>query len=76
MRTAFALLLICLTSTAYARYLSAEPHSGTLGPGKVVLVDNGKCGAGKVLQLTGVEGASDFAANRHRKCIEKPDHGK
>ena len=75
----FAAILICTTSGAYAQYLSAEPPPGALGVGQVVLVDNGQCGKGKVLQVTGGNNMSGVGSQvtkglsgRQRKCVKKP----
>jgi hypothetical protein len=59
-----------------AQVLTKEPPAGQLPAGAVVLVDDGKCGKGKIKQVTGgsnMRGGQMVAggSGRTRKCIPK-----
>jgi hypothetical protein len=69
-----------LTTSASAQMLmKTEPPRGQLKTGQTVLVDNGKCGPGKVLQVTGgyfTGGRSSVTSNaggaRKYECVARP----
>lgn len=65
MRTVFAALFLCAVAqpALSQTFLKSEPH--TLAPFATVYVDNGKCGAGKVLQVKGAVGA----IQRKKTCV-------
>lgn len=46
------------------------PQDGVLSPGEVVLVDDGRCPAGEVKQVTGGNKAKNIP--REVKCVPKP----
>jgi hypothetical protein len=46
------------------------PKDGVLSPGEVVLVDDGRCPAGEVKQVTGGNKAKNIP--REVKCVPKP----
>jgi hypothetical protein len=46
------------------------PQDGVLSPGEVVLVDDGRCPAGEVKQVTGGNKAKNVP--REVKCVPKP----
>ena len=46
------------------------PKDGVLSPGEVVLVDDGRCPAGEVKQVTGGNKAKSIP--REVKCVPKP----
>jgi hypothetical protein len=56
------------------RVLTREPPMGALKPGQVVFVDDGSCGAGRILRVTGgdhrkVGGRGNV--ERQRRCVPK-----
>jgi len=69
MRTVFAVALLCFASApclaqdATPTFLKREPYF--LPPSSVVFVDNGTCGVGKVLKVTGALGA----IRRKKVCV-------
>ena len=69
-----AIALVIIGNTAHAQ-LTQEPARGQLGPGEVVLVDDGTCGKGKIKQVTGgsdrVGGQKVAGSPRIRKCIAR-----
>jgi hypothetical protein len=63
-------------SLCNAQALKKEPGAGQLPAGSVVLVDDGKCGKGKIKQVTAgsnMSGGQMIAGGspRTRKCIPK-----
>ena len=46
------------------------PKDGALSPGEVLLVDDGRCPAGEVKQVTGGNKAKNIP--REVKCVPKP----
>ncbi len=63
---AFALVCMagpCLAESPSPNFLKKEPYF--LSPYSVVYVDNGTCGVGKVLKVTGERGA----VRRKRLCV-------
>jgi hypothetical protein len=69
MRTVVALALLCsvsapcLAQELSPNFLKKEPYF--LSPWSVVYVDNGSCGVGKVLKVTGGSGA----LRRKKTCV-------
>lgn len=69
MRTVVALALLCTVSAPCLaqemspNFLKKEPYF--LSPWSVVYVDNGSCGVGKVLKVTGALGA----LRRKKACV-------
>ena len=58
--------LILLAGTAHAQtVVKREPPMGTMRPGDVLLVDNGKCPKGQILRVT----AGSFGAIRGGKGV-------
>lgn len=55
---------------ALAVLLKQVPKDGVLSPGEVVLVDDGRCPAGEVKQVTGGNKAKNVP--REVKCVPKP----
>lgn len=55
--------IACLASGLSPNFLKKEPYF--LAPYSVVFVDNGACGVGKVMKVTGERGA----VRRKRVCI-------
>lgn len=60
-----------------AQVLKKEPGAGQLPAGSVVLIDDGKCGKGKIKQVTAgsnMSGGQMIAGGspRTRNCIPKP----
>ncbi|WP_369413035.1 DUF6719 family protein [Antarcticirhabdus aurantiaca] len=50
------------------RIVSSEPPAGTLATGTKVLVDDGSCEAGQILQVTG----STKGVPRKKECVPRP----
>lgn len=69
MRSVFAVLFVCVVSEpCLAQYVSQnflkrEPHF--LSPYSVVFVDNGMCGVGNVMKVTGALGSM----RRKKVCV-------
>ena len=71
------LLLSCVFLTSCiggSDILSAEPASGTLRAGQVILVNDGRCPIGQVSQITGGDNLVGRAGTipRTRACVVKP----
>jgi hypothetical protein len=63
--------LAALAATgAFAEMPRQMPKDGVLSPGEVVLVDDGRCPAGEVKQVTGGNKAKNIP--REVKCVPKP----
>jgi hypothetical protein len=63
-----------LASTSFAQTLKQEPPMGKLQEGQRVLVDNGKCPAGQIMEVTGgnhVKVGGKKQIERSRRCIPK-----
>jgi hypothetical protein len=67
---AFALFVSLTSTVAFADLPRQVPKDGTLSPGEVVLVDDGRCPAGEVKQVTGGNKAKNIP--REVKCVPKP----
>jgi hypothetical protein len=67
---AFALFVSLTSTVAVADMPRQVPKDGTLSPGEVVLVDDGRCPAGEVKQVTGGNKAKNIP--REVKCVPKP----
>lgn len=72
-------LVVCLVAViaaapASAQVLKQEPPMGKLKPGEKVLVDNGKCPAGQIQEVTGGDhrkvGGKDQIV-RTRRCVTR-----
>jgi hypothetical protein len=69
-----------LTGPALAQQiLRAEPPPGKLATGEVILVDDGRCPAGQVREVTGIRqrtrdslASADPSATRSRRCVQRP----
>ena len=77
----FAVVLAAGAGQAHAaaNMLKQEPAKGTLSPGKVVYVDDGKCPKGQVKQITGGQISSNTKRNlgaantrREKACVPRP----
>lgn len=72
MRRVFAVLLVCVVSapclaqSISSNVLKREPHF--LSPYSVVFVDNGMCGVGNVMKITGALGSM----RRKKICVPVP----
>ena len=63
--------LMSLVATGTTAELPRQmPKDGVLSPGEVVLVDDGRCPAGEVKQVTGGNKAKNIP--REVKCVPKP----
>ncbi|MGS5088785.1 DUF6719 family protein [Hydrogenophaga sp. A37] len=69
--------LFCLAALAWLSATGASadmpkqmPQDGVLSPGEVVLVDDGRCPAGEVKQVTGGNKVKNIP--REVKCVPKP----
>lgn len=63
--------LLSLTAAGASAELPRQvPKDGTLSPGEVVLVDDGRCPAGEVKQVTGGNKAKNIP--REVKCVPRP----
>jgi hypothetical protein len=58
------------STMAFAEMPKQMPKDGVLSPGEVVLVDDGRCPAGEVKQVTGGNKAKNIP--REVKCVPKP----
>lgn len=73
----FAVSLILLAGPAAAQQIhSREPAKGLIGPGQKVLVDNGRCPRGQILEVTGGtnpgrRGRQGQSTERERRCIPR-----
>ena len=73
-----ALLVLFLITSAHSvcaqEILKHEPQLGTLRPGMAVYVDNGRCPAGQVMEVTaGTFGnRNGHAQPRGRRCVPRP----
>jgi len=77
-RIAFGLALIVLASLAMPasaqRLVKREPPMGALKNGQRVLVDDGSCGPGRVLEVIGgdhVKAGGTKNIERRRRCISR-----
>ena len=74
--TVFAMAIGVSSLSNAQQMLKQEPGAGQVPAGSVVLVDDGKCGKGKIKQVTGgsnMSGGQMVAggSSRTRKCIPK-----
>lgn len=73
----FALSLILLADPATAQQIyTREPAKGLIRSGQKVLVDNGKCPRGQILEVTGgtnpgLRGRHGQSTERERRCIPR-----
>jgi hypothetical protein len=76
-----AISIVCLTVAGCSsgpKLLAAEPRSGGILPGDVVLVDDGSCPAGQVKQVTGGSNRShntdirQSGTARQYACVPRP----
>lgn len=73
----FAFSLILLAGPAAAQQIySREPAKGLIRPGQKVLVDNGSCPRGQILEVTGgtnpgLRGRHGQSTERERRCIPR-----
>ena len=58
------------STIAFADMPKQMPKDGVLSPGEVMLVDDGRCPAGEVKQVTGGNKAKNIP--RDVKCVPKP----
>lgn len=65
-----AALALLVATGASAEMPKQMPKDGVLSPGEVVLVDDGRCPAGEVKQVTGGNKAKNIP--REVKCVPKP----
>jgi hypothetical protein len=65
-----ATLLSLAATRASAELPRQMPKDGVLSPGEVVLVDDGRCPAGEVKQVTGGNKAKNIP--REVKCVPRP----
>jgi hypothetical protein len=65
-----ATLLSLAATRASAELPRQMPKDGVLSPGEVVLVDDGRCPAGEVKQVTGGNKAKNIP--REVRCVPKP----
>lgn len=70
---AFSLLLLAGPAAAQQIY-SREPAKGLILPGQKVLVDNGRCPRGQILEVTGgtnpgLRARHGQSTERERRCI-------
>ena len=65
-----AVVVSMTSAAAWADMLRQLPKDGVLSPGEVVLVDDGRCPAGEVKQVTGGNKAKNIP--REVKCVPKP----
>jgi len=68
---ALALLLALGGACGAQTVVKQEPWEGKMGPGQVILVDDGTCGKGKIKEVTGGELAAMNPRPRTRRCIPK-----
>jgi hypothetical protein len=66
----FAAILSLVSASALADMPRQMPKDGVLSPGEVVLVDDGRCPAGEVKQVTGGNKAKNIP--REVRCVPKP----
>ena len=72
--------ILAVASTANAQTIvKQEPGAGGMRRGEILLVDNGKCPKGQIMQVTagtmgssGGRGAGGQAVGRDRKCVPRP----
>ncbi len=67
-------LAVSIAVPASAQVLKEEPPMGKLMPGVKVLVDNGKCPSGQVLEVTGGDHrkvGGKQQAERSRRCVPR-----
>lgn len=76
MRGLLAVVVVfCSLGVAQAALPRHEPAQGMLRPGQSVLVDNGRCGRGKVDQITGgnsLGGRHAGTTPRSHHCVARP----
>jgi len=67
-----ALTLLFAPTSSHAQFVvKQEPFPGQMAPGGIVLVDDGSCGKGKILEVTGGELAPAIERPRKRRCIPR-----
>jgi hypothetical protein len=64
-----AVLAIVTTPALAQKVLKAEPPEGALATGKRVLVDDGSCPSGQILQVIGGDKVKRIA--RQRLCVAR-----
>jgi hypothetical protein len=71
---AYAAAFVAITTTAGAQDIrSQEPRGiGSLAKGQVVYVDNGQCGKGRLLKVTGGYAANRVVKPRTHACVPDP----
>jgi hypothetical protein len=73
-----AAALVAFANSAVAQQvLKHEPPVGGMRTGEIVFVDNGKCGKGKILKVTGGhvvgrQGSGMGGGARTRECVPRP----
>ena len=68
------LLASALTTANAAQILKQEPPMGKLREGERVLVDDGKCPAGQIMEVTGgnhIKVGGKKQIERSRRCVPK-----
>ena len=68
-RSGLLLVLLSCAGCGGPTILTSEPGGGGLARGESVLVDDGKCPAGQVNQVTG---APTLTGTRSYACVAKP----
>jgi hypothetical protein len=73
---AFSSLLLLGPATAQQIY-SREPAKGQIIAGQKVLVDDGRCPRGQILEVTGgtnpgLRGRQGQSTERQRRCVARP----
>ncbi len=67
-----ALFLLFAPCSSHAQFVvKQEPFPGQMAPGGIVLADDGSCGKGKILEVTGGELAPAIERPRKRRCIPR-----
>ena len=67
-----ATVVFTTTAVAATQVLTSEPPEGALKAGKKVLVDNGSCPKGRILEVTGGgDRNSGDGSRRIRRCIAR-----
>jgi hypothetical protein len=67
-------VMLAAAAGAQAHILKQEPPMGALKEGQRVLVDNGSCGRGKILEVIGgnhVEAGGYKRTKRTKRCIAR-----
>ncbi|MGX1786091.1 DUF6719 family protein [Bosea sp. NPDC055332] len=73
---AFSLLLLTEAAVAQQVY-SREPSKGQIRSGQTVLVDDGRCPRGQILEVSGgtnpgLRGQHGRSTERTRRCVPRP----